>query len=77
MIKTIIISVLGIMFWTVYMIYIKLSFKTQEESWYDICYYQMNKDGHTHNDKCNGYVGGTKYTEYLSEDCIGCPYLGL
>lgn len=29
------------------------------------------------NGKCPGLAGGTKATEYLSETCIGCPYLCL
>ncbi len=29
------------------------------------------------NGKCPGLTGGTKATEYLSEMCIGCPYLCL
>jgi hypothetical protein len=24
--------------------------------------------------KCYGVVGGTRYTDYLSEYCVDCPY---
>lgn len=28
-------------------------------------------------DCCGGLAGGTKYTDYLSEQCIDCPHLVL
>lgn len=49
----------------------------KERNKYDRCYLQMKSSGHTFLKKCTGALGGTKATDYLSESCIGCPYLHL
>lgn len=57
--------------------YTAWTYKKQQEKWYDLCYYQMHRAGNTHEDKCRGCIDDTKHTNYLSEDCVGCPYLDL
>ena len=43
---------------------------------YEGCYQtKLEKGEITKIDECSGEVGGTKNTDYLSERCIGCPYL--
>ena len=44
---------------------------------YDKCYSEREADGYAIFSCCKGMVGGTKQTNYLSEMCIGCPYLVL
>ena len=44
---------------------------------YDKCYSRMEYEGHAAMGCCGGLVGGTSATEYLSEQCIECPYLVL
>lgn len=44
---------------------------------YDKCYAVEESNGHASMGCCSGLVGGTRATEYLSESCIGCPYLTL
>ena len=39
---------------------------------YDKCYLEMESSG-----MCCGLSGGTRATEYLSEQCVSCPYLSL
>ena len=42
---------------------------------YDKCYSDMEWEGYASINCCGGKCGGTKYTDYLSETCISCPYL--
>lgn len=42
---------------------------------YDKCYSDMEYRGCAAMNCCRGLSGGTKNTGYLSENCIGCPYL--
>lgn len=42
---------------------------------YEKCYLEREKEGYAVFNMCGGYVGGTSTTGYLSESCIGCPYL--
>ena len=44
---------------------------------YDKCYSEREADGYAIFGCCGGMVGGTKQTNYLSEICVGCPYLVL
>ena len=44
---------------------------------YDSCYKDMENKGSAHSNCCNGIVGGSSATEYVSETCLGCPYLKL
>lgn len=44
---------------------------------YDKCYSEMEREGYAAMGCCGGVVGGTSATEYLSENCIGCPHLVL
>lgn len=44
---------------------------------YDRCYTEMENEGYACMECCCGVVGGTSATEYLSESCLGCPYLVL
>ncbi|MBO5319017.1 MAG: hypothetical protein J6B01_04925 [Ruminococcus sp.] len=44
---------------------------------YDKCYSRMEYSGYAAMGSCGRLVGGTPSTEYLSESCIGCPYLVL
>lgn len=44
---------------------------------YDRCYSEMESRGIAIFDECYGLSGGTRATEYLSEQCVSCPYLSL
>lgn len=44
---------------------------------YEYCYSDMEREGYAAMGCCGGVVGGTSSTNYLSESCIGCPYLVL
>lgn len=44
---------------------------------YDKCYSDMERQGYAVMDCCGGLVGGTRATDYLSEQCIDCPHLVL
>lgn len=44
---------------------------------YDDCYKEMERQGYISLKGCGGVVGGTINTGFLSEICIGCPYLTL
>ena len=44
---------------------------------YEYCYTDREKEGYAAMNCCGGLAGGTIATEYLSEQCIGCPYLVL
>lgn len=44
---------------------------------YDKCYSSMEYRGVAAMGCCNGVVGGSRDTEYLSESCIECPYFIL
>lgn len=43
----------------------------------DCCYDEMEKRGSAHSKRCNGLMGGDRYTNYLSYGCVDCPYLDL
>ena len=38
------------------------------------CYDEMEKRGYAVFGMCGGQVGGDYYTEYLSYECVDCPY---
>lgn len=40
----------------------------------DHCYEQMKRSGYAFLNCCGGVAGGDKYTDYLSYDCVDCPY---
>lgn len=40
----------------------------------DKCFNDRAKEGLVSKDGCQGLVGGTKWTGYLQEQCIDCPY---
>lgn len=42
---------------------------------YEACYTKREYSGDAAMGLCGGMVGGTKATEYLSEQCVGCPHL--
>lgn len=44
---------------------------------YARCYTTQEYLGHAVFGMCGGLSGGTSNTEYLSESCVGCPYLYL
>lgn len=44
---------------------------------YDRCYSQMESRGDAVFGECGGLSGGTRATEYLSEQCVSCPFLSL
>lgn len=44
---------------------------------YDSYYTEQEYIGNAIFGMCSGYVGGTKATGYLSEQCVSCPYLVL
>lgn len=44
---------------------------------YDKCYSEMESSGDAVFGMCCGLSGGTRATEYLSEQCVSCPYLSL
>lgn len=44
---------------------------------YDRCYSEMESSGSAVFGECCGLSGGTGATEYLSEQCVSCPYLSL
>ena len=44
---------------------------------YNKCYSDMELTGYASMNCCCGKSGGTKFTYYLSETCISCPYLVL
>lgn len=44
---------------------------------YDRCYSEMESSGDAVFGMCCGLSGGTRATEYLSEQCISCPHLSL
>lgn len=44
---------------------------------YDKCYTDMENTGYASMCCCGGLTGGDRSTNYLSETCIGCPYLVL
>ena len=44
---------------------------------YNNCYKDMEYLGIAAMGCCSGAVGGTSATEYLSEQCVGCPYFVL
>ena len=41
---------------------------------YDRCYAERESEGVAVFGMCGGLLGGDKDTEYLSYDCIDCPY---
>ena len=44
---------------------------------YDKCYLEREDEGYAIFGCCGGMTGGTRQTNYLSEICVGCPYLVL
>lgn len=40
----------------------------------EACYDVMEERGIASFGMCNGVVGGDRYTEYLSYQCVDCPY---
>lgn len=44
---------------------------------YEYCYSDREREGIASMGCCCGVVGGTRNTEYLSEQCVSCPYLVL
>lgn len=44
---------------------------------YDKCYSDMEQEVYAAMGCCGGLSGGTRSTEYLSEQCIDCPHLVL
>lgn len=40
----------------------------------DKCFDARAKEGLVSKNGCQGLVGGTKWTGYLQEECIDCPY---
>lgn len=44
---------------------------------YEYCYTDMEHKGIAAMGCCSGVVGGTRATEYLSEQCVSCPHLVL
>ena len=44
---------------------------------HETCYKEMEKQGIAVFGMCKGVVGGDVYTDYLSYQCIDCPYLTL
>lgn len=48
--------------------------KIKEEYGYRRCYSIRKDQGIAVSGMCDGVVGGTINTEYLSEECINCPY---
>lgn len=42
---------------------------------HDKCYSEMEDTGNAVFGYCKGLTGGTRYTGYLSERCVDCPYL--
>lgn len=44
---------------------------------YDRCYSEMESSGVAVFGECCGLSGGTSTTDYLSEQCVSCPYLSL
>lgn len=46
-------------------------------NYYETCYRSMEYGNYATMGCCGGKVGGNKTTEYLSETCLGCPYLCL
>lgn len=41
------------------------------------CYKQMEKQGIAVFGICKGVAGGDRFTDYLSYQCVDCPYLTL
>ena len=48
--------------------------KMKEKYGYSRCYSIREDQGIAVFGMCGGVVGGSINTEYLSEDCINCPY---
>lgn len=56
-------------------IYILVSVLRIFVSDYDKCYSEMEDAGIAAFGCCRGLTGGTRYTGYLQENCVDCPYL--
>ena len=50
-------------------------FIKRERQRYIDCYHQMVQDGHADKGRCGGMAGGDKNTDYLSYECVGCPFM--
>lgn len=51
----------------------RIKYVLSRDAWYEV----MHKRGYAFFKCCGGRVGGDKYTEYLSYDCVDCPYLEI
>lgn len=54
----------------------KFNLREKIFGFHDSCYTEKEYSGYAAMGCCRGVYGGTAATEYLSEDCIDCPYLG-
>ena len=60
-----------IAFGVIYMLVLVLRFFISD---YDKCYSEMENAGIAAFNCCCGLTGGTRYTDYLQENCVDCPY---
>ena len=63
-----------IAFGAIYILILVLRFVVSD---YDKCYSEMENAGIAVFSCCRGLTGGTRYTDYLQENCVDCPYLVL
>lgn len=56
------------------LVFLLIQFLTSD---YDKCYSEREYEGYAAMNCCKGLTGGTNATNYLSETCVGCPYLVL
>lgn len=55
--------------------YIIRYFIKKERQRYIDCYHRMVYEGHAAKGRCSGMSGGDKNTDYLSYECVGCPFM--
>lgn len=48
--------------------------KNFTEPYHDKCFKEFKKSHPETKDKCGGAVGGDRHSNYLSYECIDCPY---
>lgn len=49
--------------------------KCYTDTFHEICYMELDKEKMLEtNGKCKGLAGGDRYSNYLSYECIDCPY---